>query len=151
MNARLKVGLIAGSVVVAFACGWLLAKVQDVNKVAPETIWTNHWVDDITMLVRNERDTQLLTAAETQALIGMGLNTDSLTVGLIYDGLPAQRKKDLQFYIPAARAVAAAQQGPGAVQDRRAVVALVDCMQSVQAHGGSVRQCMVKAHVLKAP
>ncbi|HEX7348720.1 MAG TPA: hypothetical protein VF264_03605 [Rhodanobacteraceae bacterium] len=150
MNARLKVGLIAGSVVVAFACGWLLAKVQDVNKVAPETIWTNHWVDDITMLVTNGRNTQLLTAAQTQALVVSGLELDSHTMAEIYDRLPKDMQARMLFWVPAARQLAAAYSGEATPAHRNNLKALVDCMQSVQAHGGSVRQCMVKAHVLKA-
>lgn len=150
MNARLKVGLIAGSVVMAFACGWLLAKVQDVNKVAPEAIWTNHWIDDITMLVRNGRDTQLLTAAQTQALVISGLEIDSHTMAEIYDRLPKDMQTQVLFWVPAARKLAAAYSGEATPAHRNNLKMLVRCLQSEQARGGSVRQCMVKARALNA-
>lgn len=142
-------GVVVGLVVV-FACGWMFAKVQDVNKVAPTKVWTDQWIDGIMLLTGGGHRTALVPPKETQLLMGFGLNSSSLVLGRIYDGLPAARKQQLRFYLPAARAIATAQQGAGAFQDRRGVLALVDCMQTVQTHGGSVRACMEEHKKLPA-
>lgn len=137
-----KISGAALCMIVAFACGWLVSQVQNVNKVPPTKVWTDQWVDGVMLLTGGGHRTTLISPKDTQLLIGSNFNSSSLTLGLIYDGLSAARKQQLRFYIPAAKAIAMAQQGPGAFQDRRGVLALVNCMQSVQSHGGSVRQCM---------
>jgi hypothetical protein len=86
--------------------------------------------------------TTLMPPDKTQSSIGSGLNTYSLAVGRVYDRLPQARKQQLMFYIPAVRAIARAQQGPGPMQDRHDLLTLVDCMQKAQAQGGSVSRCV---------
>lgn len=140
-KSAFKTVAIALGVIAAFACGWLVSEVQHVNSVSPRMVWVDQWVDDLALLTSPRADVRLKTPEQTQALALSSLNTDSHTVALLYDTLPPDLKQRVDFWMPAARSIAGAQQDAGAVNDRSNLRALVDCAQTRPSHGGSVRAC----------
>ena len=142
MNGKIKTLAVAVGLVVAFGGGWLVAQVQNIDKVTPAQVWTDEWISDVVQLTGGGHRTTLMPPDKTQLLIGYGLNSYSSVVGRLYDRLPKIRKQQLLFYIPAARAIASAQQGPGPMQDRYNLSTLVDCMQKAQSQSGSVSKCI---------
>lgn len=142
MNGKIKALIVVVGLIVVFCSGWLVAQAQNVYKVSPVTIWANQWTDSVSLLARNGHSTELTRPEKIPLIVGFGLNSQSLVLGQVYDNLPPAIKQQLMFYIPAARAIAAAQQGPGPMQDRRDLLTFVDCMQKVQSQGGSVHGCV---------
>lgn len=145
----MKTGLIGTMIVaclaVGFAVGWVVAQSQNVGKVTPAQVWTDGWISDVMLLTGGGHRTTLMSPDKTQSLIGSGLNADSLVLGRVYDRLSQNRKQQLMFYIPAARAIATAQ-GLRPENNRRNLLILVDCMQKVQSQGGLVRSCVEAEH-----
>lgn len=135
-----RLGLVL-ALVAAFGCGWLVSQIRNVNRVPVQTVWVNHWLDGVVMLVRNGRDTTLQSPEQVQGSMVSSLGTSSLTLAHIYDTLPRDQQERMQFWIPAARAIAVAPSQPDPLHTRRYLADFVDCVQTVQGHGGSVRAC----------
>lgn len=133
-------------VVVGFACGWLVAQVQNANKISPDQILANNWERGVSLLVKNVNDTRAIPAEETKALIRSGLDIDSKTLGRDYDDLPKSLQARLMFYLPAARAIAVASAGHTSIVGGGDLLRLVDCMQQAKAHGSRVGKCMQDTH-----
>lgn len=68
-----------------------------------------------------------------------------IVLAYLYDGMTPYQKKSLTLWIPAARRIATAQRAPGMLHDRRHLLIFADCLQQLQATGGSMREC-VEAH-----
>ena len=146
---EMKGGLIATMMVVGlalgFAGGWFVAEVENADKLAPTQVWSDRWISDIMLLTGGGHRTSLMPPDKTQSLVASSLNADSLVLGRVYDRLSQKRKQQLMFYIPAARAIAAAQ-GSGRENNRRNLLILVDCLQRVKSQGGLVRSCVEAKH-----
>ena len=142
MNRKAKILMAVIGLVVAFGSGWLVSEVQNRNKVSINQVWANQWIGSVLLLARNGRSTELNQHEQIPLIVGFGLNSQSLLLGRLYDSFTPAIQQQLMFYIPAARAIATAQQGPGAMQDRHGLLTFVGCMQKVQSQGGSVRQCV---------
>ena len=97
------------------------------------------------LLVINAKNTTLVNPAEIPVTIGAGLNTQSVALAYVYDGMPQALKKQLALWIPAAHAIAVAQQGEGALHNRSNLLIFADCMQKVRSNGGLLRNC-VESH-----
>lgn len=133
---------VAISLAIGFGCGWLVAQSQSVNKVSPSRIWTDQWISDVMLLTGGGHNTTLFPPDKTQSFIVSDLNTYSLVLGLAYDDLPAARKQEIMFYIPAARAIATTQHEYGSARDRGNLLTFLSCIQKVKSQGGLVKSCI---------
>lgn len=142
----MKTGLIAtmigAGVAIGFGCGWLVSQVHNVDRVPPAQVWTDKWISDVMLLTGGGHRTTLMPPDKMQSLVVSGLNADSLVLGRVYDSLPRNRKQQLMFYIPAAHAIAAAQQEAGPARSRSDLLTFVSCMQKVKLQGGLLESCM---------
>ena len=142
MKTWLIATMTGASLAIGFGCGWLVAQVHDVDKVTPAQVWTDNWISDVMLLTGGGHRTALMPPDKTQSIIRSGLNADSLVLGRVYDSLPENRKQQLMFYIPAARAIATAQQEPDPARNRSDLLTFASCMQKVKLQGGLVKDCV---------
>ena len=146
----MRLSLVVASMAVAFAAGWLVARIGDVGKQSLGEITANRWIDHLGMLVDNVRHLAPVDRETTQSVIRQGLESDSATLAQLYDGMSPHLKERLVFYIPLARAIAAAQPATAfGLHDRHALLIFADCMQKVQSQGGSVRECFERRRTEK--
>lgn len=136
-----KTWAIAAGLIVAFAVGWGGAEIRNADNPTPGEVVAQKWQRAIFMLVRNGHNTELLDPSSVQLLVGSSLDGDSTVLAYLYDGLSPALKKQLAFYIPAAQRIALAEGGEDPLHDRQHLLIFSECMQKVQAHGGSVRKC----------
>lgn len=137
---------VVAGLAVGFGCGWLAAQVQNFHKITPEQVWVDQWIDSVSMLTGGGPRTTLLPPKKTQSIIEYGLNAESLVVGSVYDRLPSSRKRELMFYIPAARAIATAQQEAGTPSNNNKLLIFINCMQKIKLHDGLMKKCIKDKH-----
>ena len=137
---------VVASLAVGFGCGWLVAQVQNFHKITPEQVWVDEWIDSVSLLTGGALNTTFLPPEKTQSIIESGLNAQSLVVGSVYDRLPPPRKRELMFYIPAARAIATAQQEAGMPGNQNELLTFVNCMQKIKLHDGLMKRCIKDEH-----
>lgn len=133
---------IVASTLVGFACGWLVSQVQNSYKLTPSAVLVNDWTSAVGSLTLNMRNPELINPNKVALLIGSGLNINSIVLGRVFDDMPPSMKEQLLSSIPAAHAIATAQNGVGPDNNRRDMLIFVDCMQKVKLHGGLVRSCV---------
>jgi hypothetical protein len=144
MNKKAWVWVVIG-LILAFAAGWFGAQVQNAGKLSPGEVMATSWEQKVMLLVINAKNTTLVNPAEIPVTIGAGLNTQSVALAYVYDGMPQALKKQLALWIPAARTIAIAQQGEGVLHNRSNLLIFADCMQKVRSNGGLLRNC-VESH-----
>ena len=125
--------------VVAFGAGWLGAKVSDFNKIPVGQVFAYRWIAGVGTLVQNPRTLQFSSPEQVSSLIRNGLSIDTIELSRYYDHLSPQWKGDVVFLFPSARAIAA-KGGNSHLHSTRLGI-FIDCVQQVQAHGGSVNKC----------
>lgn len=146
MKSGQIVAMVVAGLVVGFGCGWVVAQAQNVNKLTPDQVWTDQWISDVMLLTGGGHRTTLMSPDKTQSIIKVGLNSDSLVLGRVYDHLPESMKQQLMFYIPAARAIAKAQERSVSDNGKKNLSVLIDCMQKMKLKGGSVKGCIENEH-----
>lgn len=121
-------------VVVAFGAGWLGAKLTDVNKMPLGEVYVTRWNAGVEKLVNSRQNLTFVDPSTIRSLIGEDIEADSTALAYMYDDLSPKWKGLVVFDLPQARVIAKADDSGG-------LQIFIDCVQQVQAHGGSVRKC----------
>lgn len=131
---------ITAGLIVAFAAGWFGAEIRNINKIPLAQVYASEWNASVMTLVQNGRSSKLIDPAKMPAIIGASLDNLSIQLAITYDDLSPFWKRQVIFNLPAARAIVNA--GGESFPDYRGHLGIfIDCVQQVQAHGGSVRNC----------